>query len=70
MELLNVKDVAARLRISPRQVWKLLASGRIPAPLRLSRSVRWRMDLIDRWVELGCPSRERFEATCAVGAGR
>ena len=70
MELLTVKDLSARLCISPRQVWKLLASGRIPAPLRLSRSVRWRADLIDRWIELGCPSRDEFEAACAAGVGR
>ena len=70
MELLNVKDVAARLRISQRQVWKLLASGRIPVPVRLSRSVRWRADDIDQWVRLGCPSRECFEAECAAGVGR
>ncbi len=70
MELLTVKDVSARLRISPRQVWKLLASGRIPAPVRISRSVRWREADIARWIELGCPSRERFEAECAAGVGR
>ncbi len=68
MELLNVKDVAARLRISQRQVWKLYSSGRIPAPVRISRSVRWREDLIDRWVELGCPNRERFEAEALAEA--
>lgn len=61
MELLNVKDVSARLRISQRQVWKLLASGRIPEPVRLSRSVRWRADDIDEFIRLGCPSQEQFE---------
>lgn len=66
-ELLTVRDVAARLRISPRQVWKLLASGRMPSPVRLSRSVRWRADDISHWVHLGCPSREQFEAACAAG---
>ena len=70
MELLNVKDVAARLRISQRQVWKLYSSGRIPAPVRISRSVRWREADIDRWVELGCPSRERFEAELVGGSKR
>ncbi|MCH7884417.1 MAG: helix-turn-helix domain-containing protein [Planctomycetes bacterium] len=70
MELLNVKDVAARLRISQRQVWKLYSSGRIPAPVRISRSVRWREADIDRWVELGCPSRERFEAELVGGPKR
>ncbi len=68
MELLTVKDVAARLRISQRQVWKLLASGRIPAPVRLSRSVRWRAEDIDDWVRMGCPSRERFEAEALAEA--
>lgn len=70
MELLNVKDVAARLRISRRQVWKLLSSGRIPAPVRLSRSVRWRADDIDQWIRLGCPNREKFEGELVGGPGR
>lgn len=70
MELLNVKDLAARLRVSSRQIWKLCAMGRLPAPVRLSRSVRWRAADIDRWVRLGCPSRERFEAECTVGVSR
>ncbi len=70
MELFTVKDLAARLRISQRQVWKLLSSGRLPQPVRLGRSVRWRCDDINKWVELGCPEREKFEAECVVGSGR
>lgn len=62
MELLNVKDLSARLRISTRQVWKLLAAGRLPKPVRLLRSVRWRLPDIDEWVRLGCPSRDRSDA--------
>lgn len=60
--LLNVRDVAAALKVSPRQVWKLTSSRRMPAPVRISRSVRWRASDIDEWVQLGCPSREDFEA--------
>ena len=68
-ELLTVKDVASMLSVSQRQVWKLHASGKIPAPVRLGRSVRWRAkDDIARWVQLGCPSRERFEAEALRGA--
>lgn len=67
MELLTVKDVAKALRVSPRQVWKLSSSGRLPAPVRLSRSVRWRSADIKRWVELGCPNREEFEAKGRAG---
>jgi len=61
-ELLTAKDVAAALRVSCRQVWKLTSCGRLPAPVRLSRSVRWRAADIARFVELGCPSRDVFEA--------
>ena len=67
--LLTVRDVAAALKVSPRQVWKLSSSGRLPTPVRLSRSVRWRANDIARWVELGCPAREVFESE-AVGALR
>ena len=38
--LLTVRDVGSVLGISPRQVWKLNSTGRLLAPLRLSRSVR------------------------------
>lgn len=67
-ELLTVKDVAAMLSVSQRQVWKLHASGRIPAPVRLGRSVRWAKNGIARWLELQCPTRERFEAETLQGA--
>lgn len=67
MELLTVEEVAARLRISQRQVWKLLASERLPKPVRLSRSVRWRKSDVDEWVRLGCISRDEFEAASAAG---
>lgn len=67
-ELLTVRDLAAALKISPRQCWKLLSAGRLVAPIRLGRSVRWRADGIAKWVELGCPARDQFEAL--TGSGR
>lgn len=70
MELLTVKDVAAALKVSTRQIWKMLSSGKLVEPVRLGRSVRWRAGDIAEWIRLGCPSRERFEAECAAGAGR
>lgn len=38
---LSVRDVAELLGISTRHCWKLAASGRLPQPIRLGRSVRW-----------------------------
>ncbi len=67
--LMTVRDVAAALKLSPRQIWKLNSMGRLPSPVRLSRSCRWRAADIARFVELGCPTRERFEAELAR-AGR
>lgn len=37
------------------------AAGRIPRPLRLGRSKRWRFDEIREWVAAGMPSRREWE---------
>lgn len=60
-ELMTVRDVAARLKVSTRQVWKLAASGRLPGPMRLGRSVRWRADDLTAFIAGGC-DMQRFEA--------
>ncbi|QDV91075.1 hypothetical protein RAS2_21650 [Phycisphaerae bacterium RAS2] len=52
--LLNVKDVAHRLSVSCRQVWKLLGMGRIPNPVRLNRSVRWNAAHIQLFLDVDC----------------
>jgi len=66
-KLLDVRSVAERLSVSPRAVWKWCSAGRLPAPVRIGRSVRWRATDLDRFIELGCPSRDEFEAAGTVG---
>lgn len=70
MQLLDVRQVAAALRLSQRQCWNLVASGRLPNPIRIGRSVRWRAADIARFVDLGCDA-DRFatEAAKAVRHG-
>jgi len=63
--LLSIGAVAERLSVSPRAVWKWVSAGRMPAPVRIGRSVRWRARDIDEFIRLGCPSRERFEEALA-----
>lgn len=58
-QLLEVREVARLLKISVRQVWKLSASGALPTPVRIARSVRWRARDIDQFVEKGCNAGER-----------
>jgi excisionase family DNA binding protein len=48
--LLRDRGVAAVLDISVRTVWKLVAAGALPAPIRLGRSTRWRTADIERWL--------------------
>lgn len=58
MELLTVKEVSGALRLSQRQVWKLAASGRLPKPVKLGRSARWRRDQIEEFISNGCRMQE------------
>jgi excisionase family DNA binding protein len=47
--LLTPKQAAPALAISPRKLWALTASGEIPH-LKLGRSVRYPLDVIERWI--------------------
>ncbi len=43
MEYLSAKQLAARLSVSVRTIWRLTAAGRLPQPVRLGRRMaRWR----------------------------
>ena len=53
LALLTVGDVARLLKLSQRQVWKLAKAKRLPAPLKLGRSVRWRATDLARFLEAG-----------------
>ena len=42
-ELMTVREVAAILKLHPRSVWRMAATGAIPGPIRLAeKTVRWR----------------------------
>ena len=66
--LLPARAVAELLGISTRQVWSLKATGQLPQPLRLRRSVRWRCDKLITWLDAGCDMRQ-FGAEGGAGAG-
>jgi excisionase family DNA binding protein len=52
--LLTVDEVAQLLGLSRRTVWRLRSTGRIPAPVRIGRSVRWRRADVDEWISARC----------------
>lgn len=57
--LLSAEKVAELLNISIRTLWRLRAAGKLPAPVRLGGSVRWRPEEIAAWVNNGCPENWR-----------
>ena len=65
---LNAEEVAKLLSVSLRHIHALNASGRLPRPIRLGRSVRWRADELRDWLNAGCPARDRWEVMREGGA--
>jgi len=51
-DLLTAQDVARRLSIGTRTLWRMVAQGRLPQPIRYTRKlVRWRAMDIDHYIQ-------------------
>lgn len=51
-ELLTSQQVANRLAVSVRTLWRLVAAGKIPQPVRYNRKlVRWKAAELSRYIE-------------------
>ena len=68
-ESLLIPDVeAARLADVGRSTWhRLRAAGKVPAPVKLGRSCRWRRNEIVAWIEAGCPDAKTWAAMQTAG---
>ena len=53
--LLDVSEVARLLNCSPRHVYRLANSGRMPRGVRLGALVRWNPGVIEEWIDDSCP---------------
>jgi len=66
--LLTAHEVAERLDISVRTVWRWTALGELPAPVRRGRVVRWKVADVEAYVQ-GMPveraSLRRAHLVCA-----
>ncbi len=58
--LLDSRGVAAALGLSVRSVERAHAASRLPAPVRIGRSCRWRSAELAAWVAAGCPQRAEW----------
>lgn len=59
--LLTVEEVAKRLHVSVRTVWRLDEDKKLPAAKRIGRSKRWDATELELWLVLNCPTRKKFE---------
>lgn len=60
--LLSAADCARLCGVSRRTWFRLTASGKTPASVRVGGSPRWRRSDLDTWISLGCADRREFEA--------
>ena len=53
--LLDINDLARRLKVSKGTIHNYIKAERIPPPIRLGSQLRWRPKDIDTWIEAGMP---------------
>lgn len=58
--LVDARKAAALLGIGLRTIRTMDAAGKLPAPVRVSNCVRWRLSELHAWTEAGCPDRETW----------
>jgi len=60
-QMLTATEVADRLRISVRGVWRQVSKKLMPEPVYIGRLARWRLSIIKEWMEKGCPPHDRIQ---------
>jgi predicted DNA-binding transcriptional regulator AlpA len=69
--LLTARQAAALCGVSAATWHRMVASGRCPAPVRLSAGcVRWRRGELEDWIAAGCPDRRTWEALQTARNGK
>ena len=59
--LISAEQLAELLHVSKRTLWRLRSRGRLPEPVLLGSSVRWRSAEIESWVLAGCPTLSEWD---------
>ena len=61
--LLDIKGAAAALGIGRSLFYQMLSDGRLgPVSIRFGKKRLFRLDELRKWVEGGCPTREKWQA--------
>lgn len=60
-QMLTKKEVADLIKATTRHVEKMVAAGKMPRPMYIGKSVRWKKDTVQNWLAQGCPSQQEEE---------
>lgn len=53
--LIDSRQAAKLLKVSPRTLWRMHNDGEMPQPIRIGRAVRWSLEELKKWIADGCP---------------
>jgi predicted DNA-binding transcriptional regulator AlpA len=59
--LIDIAEMSEMLNRSVRSLFADKAVGRLPKPIQLGNSIRWRRHEILRWIDAGCPEAAVWE---------
>ena len=59
--LIWAAELGNLLGVGKSTIWSWHSSGRIPQPVRIGGTTRWREEEIRQWLDAGCPPRARWE---------
>ena len=59
--VISVNQLAEKLQVSARSVWRLLSHRELIAPVRCGRTTRWELDKVEEWIAKACSSESCFE---------
>ena len=59
---ISAAELATLLHVSLRHIRRMDSMGRLPKPIRLGYSVRWRVDELHAWLSVGAPDRKTWAA--------
>ena len=59
-ELIDIATLCQRVSLSRCTIYRQIASGNFPAPLKIGRAARWRGEAIDGWITRLAEQKGRF----------
>ena len=59
--MIDTKAAAKLLNVCEKTLWTMWNTGRMPAPIRIGRAVRWGYDELRAWVAAGCPPKDQWK---------